>query len=68
LIAAINDLPYDYNTEDHIQNIFPARERALAILRRIDGSVYVEKLNDSTINYKPVRAKLTKPFNGVPLR
>jgi len=33
--------------------------RALAILRRFDGSVYVDKLNDSTINYEPMRAKLT---------
>jgi len=66
LMATINDLPYDYDTDDHVHKDFPARARALAILRRFDGSVYVEKLNDSTINYEPMRAKLTKPFNGVP--
>jgi len=64
-MAAIGDCPYDYSTEEHIHKNFPAPERALAILRRFDGTVYVDKLNDSTINYEPMKAKLTKPFNGV---
>jgi len=46
LMATINDLPYDYDTDDHIHKDFPARDRALAILRRFDGLVYVDKLSN----------------------
>jgi len=68
VVATINGLPYDYDNDEHIHKNFPDRNCTLAILRRFDGVVYVDKLNDSTINYEPMRAKLTKPFNGVPPR
>jgi len=42
-MAASNDHPYDYNTGEHIHKNFPARERQLAILRRFDGTVYIDK-------------------------
>ena len=59
MVATINGLPYDYDTDEHVHKNFPDRNRALEILRRFDGSVYVEKFNNSTINYEPMRAKLT---------
>jgi len=42
-MATINDLPYDYNTDDHVHKDFPARDRALAILRRFDVFFYMLK-------------------------
>ena len=67
-MAAIGEYPYDYNSQEHIHKDFPARERALAILRRFDSTVYVDKLDNSAINYEPMRAKVIKQFNGVPPR
>ena len=68
LIAAIGECPYDDDTQEHIHKEFPARERTYAILRRFDDTVYDDKLNESTIKYEQMRAKLIKPFNGAPPR
>jgi len=54
-MATIQERPYEYDTDVHKN--FPARRRALAILRRFDRSVYVDKLNNSTIKYDLMRAK-----------
>ena len=67
-MTAINESPYDYNTGKHIHKDFPARERALSILRRFNGTVCVENLDNSTTNYEHIKAKLTRLFNDMPPR
>jgi len=70
MVNATSYVPYDYDTAIHVCNKFPRalRKRALEILKYYDGIVYVDKLDNSTIDYPPMLAKLTSPFEGVPPR
>jgi len=68
LAAIHNATPYNYDTDLHIGLNFPLRQRALAILNKYDGTVLVDKLVNSSIDYEPMMATLKKPFNGVPPR
>ena len=63
-----NATPYSYDTEFHICPLFPLRQRALDILNKYDGTVLVDQLVNSTIDYEPMMATLKKPFHGVPPR
>jgi len=66
-VASIEE-KYDFDSVNHIHKDFPLRARALKILNYYDSKVYVDKLNNSTINYPPMKAELLKPFHGVPPR
>jgi len=68
-LAAIHDAkPYNYDTDLHIGPLFPLRQRVLDILNRYDGTVLVDQLVNSSIDYEPMMATLKKPFHGVPPR